>query len=765
MALPTVITRISVSSAGTQGNNNSYNPSISGTGRFVAYYSDASNLVAGDTNAERDIFVYDREAGTTSRISVSSTGVQADGSSRTPDISEDGRYVTFQSYASNLVAGGNNETDIFRHDRYTDTTVQVSLNSAGTGGNGVSDDPSISGAGRYVVFQSDATNLVAGDTIGVQDVFIHDQITGNTTRMSNGTGGAEADDTSEFSTITESGNFAAYGSRATNLVADDNNNQADVFVYSRASGTISRVSMASDGTEGNNWSNFASLSENGRYVAFVSKASNLVADDTNGYIDIFVHDRQTNETSRVSVATDGTEGENHSTHAGISADGRFVTFRSFATNLVDGDTNGEIDIFVHDRLTGSTRRVSIADDGTQSDAESHHTSLSADGRFITFRSQATNLVSGDTNGDWDIFTTANPLFSDDTANTMNGYSGEDRMDGLGGNDLIRGKGGNDTLFGRAGQDVLAGNAGDDNLYGGADNDSIFGGAGADRIYGDGGNDTIAGGSGDDVLRGGSGDDTVFAGSGNDTVSGNSGNDTLHGEDGNDRMFGGSGADAFFGGAGDDTINGNDGNDVLRGNAGDDDLSGNDGADILSGNDGADTLLGGIGNDKLYGGNGNDNLNGGAGNDRIDAGNDNDTLRGGDGADTLFGRSGTDTLSGNNGADTLFGGGGNDRLFGGNDDDTLKGGSNDDVLDGGAGSDSLTGNSGADTFVFKTIAGTNTVQDYEDGTDLIQYKGGSFADLTIVASGAHVDISAIAGGHMILLNENVADITAADFVFV
>src|SRR5437867_3098602 len=172
---------------------------------------------------------------------------------------------------------------------------------------------------------------------------------------------------------------------------------AAVVVHARQTGTTERVSVASDGTEGNAASAGATLSADGRFVAFHSAATNLVAGDTNGTNDVFVHDRQTGITERVSVASDGTQGNKASSDPALSADGRFVAFHSTASNLVAGDTNGATDVFVDDRQTGTTARVSAAAVGTEGNAASAGAALSADGRLVAFHSSATNLVAGDAN--------------------------------------------------------------------------------------------------------------------------------------------------------------------------------------------------------------------------------------------------------------------------------------------------------------------------------------------------------------------------------
>ncbi|PKN65255.1 MAG: hypothetical protein CVU57_11495, partial [Deltaproteobacteria bacterium HGW-Deltaproteobacteria-15] len=301
------------------------------------------------------------------RVSVSSDGSEGNGSSVYSSISADGRYVAFQSTASNLVSGDTNgKDDIFVHDRQTGATTRVSVSSGGLEGNGFSNGrPSISADGRYVAFQSTASNLVSGDTNGKYDIFVHDRQTGATTRVSVSSNGSEGNSNSYSPSISSDGSYVAFDSNASNLVPGDTNENYDIFVHERQTGATSRVSVGSDGSEGNGRSSNPSISADGRYVAFNSDAGNLVPVDTNGDYDVFVHDRQTGATSRVSVSSDGSEGNSYSLFPVISADGRYVAFASNAGNLVPGDTNGIYDIFVHDRQTGATSRVSVSSDGSE----------------------------------------------------------------------------------------------------------------------------------------------------------------------------------------------------------------------------------------------------------------------------------------------------------------------------------------------------------------------------------------------------------------
>jgi archaellum component FlaF (FlaF/FlaG flagellin family) len=404
------MTRVSLASDGTQGNDYSAVPSISADGRYVAFVSEASNLVPGDTNNAKDIFVHDRLTGQTTRVSVASDGTQGNSYSSWPSISADGRYVAFESRASNLVPGDtNNNTDIFVHDRQTGQTTRVSVASDGTQGNGTSMVPHISADGRHVAFNSLASNLVPADTNGTWDAFIHDRQTGQTTRVSIASDGTQGNDQGYVTTggggrsVSADGRYVAFGSRASNLVPGDTNDAPDVFVHDRQTGQTTRISVASDGTQGNGASNAFSISADGRYVTFASEASNLVPGDTNNARDIFVHDRQTGQTTRVSVASDGTQGNSPSFVPAISADGRYVAFESEASNLVPGDTNGYQDTFVHDRQTGQTSRVSVASDGMQANGTSWLPSISANGRYMAFYSYASNLVPGDTNNVRDVF--------------------------------------------------------------------------------------------------------------------------------------------------------------------------------------------------------------------------------------------------------------------------------------------------------------------------------------------------------------------------
>jgi WD40-like Beta Propeller Repeat len=394
--------RASVSSGGVQGNGYSIGSSLSADGRFVGFYSEATTLVAGDTNNADDIFIRNRKTGITERIVISGGG-QTNGGSRFSVFSAEGRFVAFDSEASNLVPNDTNGVrDVFIRDRKTGTTERISVSLRGIEGSYGGSNPSISKDGRFVVFSSEATNLIAANTNSVaSDVFIRDRKKATTELVSVSSGGVQGNAYSIDAAISADGRFVAFRSFATNLVTNDTNDADDVFVRDLKTDTTERVSVNSDGGQGNGFSSHPAISANGRFVAFESTSYNLVPDDANAE-DVFVRDRQTGTTERVNLTSDDAESNGYGTSAAISADGRFVAFLSAASNLVADDTNAVNDIFVRDRQTGTTERI-VNSAGIQGNGDSFSPVLSADGHFVAFTSDATNLAPGDTNGVRDIF--------------------------------------------------------------------------------------------------------------------------------------------------------------------------------------------------------------------------------------------------------------------------------------------------------------------------------------------------------------------------
>jgi hypothetical protein len=400
--------RTTVSSSGEQGNGTSFQEGPSGLspdGRFVTFDSEASNLVSGDTNGFIDAFVRDLSTGQTTRVSVSSTGEQGNDESNDP-VSVDGNLVAFDSFASNLVAGDTNrDQDVFVRNLTTGETTRVSLTSDGKQGQGQSFFPSLSDDGRLLLFDSVA-RLVPEDTNKHFDVYAHDLVTGKTTLVSTTSAGGLGDgDSFDDAAPSADHRFVTFNSDATNLVPGDTNGALDVFVHDLVTGQTTRVSVSSSGEQGDGNSDYVPvISANGRFVAFSSAADNLVRNDTNGFPDLFVRDLKTGKTTLLSKSPTGDEGNNISRgNKGISSDGRFVAYQSFASNLVPGDTNGTRDIFLTDRETGQTVRVNVSTAGAQADGPSFNTSLSEDGAWVGFSSDATNLVPEDTNGASDGF--------------------------------------------------------------------------------------------------------------------------------------------------------------------------------------------------------------------------------------------------------------------------------------------------------------------------------------------------------------------------
>jgi Tol biopolymer transport system component len=399
-----VTERVHVSLTGGNGIGSVISTSISANGRFVAFDSDAPNLVSGDTNGFRDCFVRDRVLGTNELISVSSSGTQANGVCAGPSISRDGRYVVFQSAASNLVAGDTNAAqDIFVRDRLNGTTERVSLSTAGLQGNGLCQLSSISDDGLTVAFGSYATNLVTGDTNGVADVFVRDRVQNVTERVSVDPSGSQGTGLSSTPTISGDGRFVAFRSMSA-FISPDTNGTWDIFVRDRTLATTVRVSELPFGLSTDGASTDAAISGDGQFVVFTSQATNLVSGDTNGVADIFLYDRTPGASiERVSLSSSGAQANLFGYSCSVSADGRYVAFVGEATNLVSGDTNGVADIFIRDRQLGTTERLSVDTGGAQSNNASYTSCINADGRCVGFVSYASNLVPGDTNNSVDAF--------------------------------------------------------------------------------------------------------------------------------------------------------------------------------------------------------------------------------------------------------------------------------------------------------------------------------------------------------------------------
>jgi Tol biopolymer transport system component len=404
---PAKTRRASVGSQEQESPDGAIYPSISGSGRYVAFETNSDNLSPGDTNTETDVFVRDRQSGRTERVSLRSNGAQGNSWSGYSAISGNGRFVAFTAEASNLVQGDTNGVqDVFVHDRRTGTTTRISVNGRGRQGNDDSAYPSISATGRFVVFKSEATNLVPTDANGFSDLFVHDRATGTTRLVTVRSNGVQANASTGYigpGAISADGRFITFDSSASNLVKDDANGATDVFVRDLATGTTTRVSVSSSGDEGDGASHDPVISADGRFVSFPSVATTLVGSDGNAEQDIFVHNRKRGTTRRVSVSSADEEADGFSGYASISADGRYVAFDSFAENLIANDANDATDVFVRDRKRRTTVRVSLTNAGAEGNSSSELPFLSSNGRFVAFQSSATNLVGNDTNAATDIY--------------------------------------------------------------------------------------------------------------------------------------------------------------------------------------------------------------------------------------------------------------------------------------------------------------------------------------------------------------------------
>jgi len=422
-----VITRVSTSSSAAQGNYSTYfNPSVSADGRYVAFQSLASNLVPGDTNQSSDIFVKDTQNGTTTRVSTDSAGNEANCPilgwycHHEPVISSDGAHIVFFSYAGLAPVDTNGWQELVVKNLVTGAVALPATSSTGVQGNSSSSSPSISADGRYVAFRATATNLVAGDTNGQGDIFRKDFQTGALAMVSTSASGALSNGNSDRTAMSADGRYVAFVSGASNLVAGDTNGINDVFVKDMQTGAITLASSDSSGVQAASWTvcddegycevlgsnGEPSISADGRYVSFQSDTSNLVSGDTNTTNDIFVKDTQTGQTTRVSTDQSGGQANGGSSDPAISGTGRYVTFASSASNLVTADVNSRMDIFVKDTQTGQVARVSTDQAGVDGNNTSDSAAISADGAFVAFKSTASNLVTGDTNGVADMFMTA-----------------------------------------------------------------------------------------------------------------------------------------------------------------------------------------------------------------------------------------------------------------------------------------------------------------------------------------------------------------------
>ena len=387
----------------------SWGPAVTAEGRWVAFVSDASNLLGGETSADpngfTDVFLVDTETASIRLVSKVG-GTPANGPSLDVDISADGRFVVFETAATNLVpADANAATDIVLFDAQTGGLALVSRRGlTGVQGDADSFDPTISTDGSKVAFGSRAANLVSNDTNAKADIFVRNVVTGVTTRVSTDSSGRQARNASYDAAIAPTGTYVALSSLASNLVTGDTNGTRDVFLKNLVTGKMIRVSVTNGERQAKSSSGLEDISADGRSIVFSSFAANLVKDDTNNQGDVFVRDRIAGTTERVS-RRGSIEGNDDSFGAAISDDGAYVLFQTRATNLdPTADENGSVsDLFEYRVATKEVVRVSVDAGGGWADGASYDAAISGNARVLAFASVATDLVAGDDDGVDDVF--------------------------------------------------------------------------------------------------------------------------------------------------------------------------------------------------------------------------------------------------------------------------------------------------------------------------------------------------------------------------
>lgn len=405
--------RVSVPPSGEADGGSGY-ADMTPDARYVAFSSYARNLVPGDTNGSADVFLADRRSGAVTRVSVGNGGVQAQypstppttqgpGSS-VPSISADGKRIAFESQALNFAPVASGAMNVFVRDVVAGTTTLLSTPApGGTLASCDSVSPAISSDGRYVSFTSRCDSLVPNDTNFTEDVFVRDLQTGAIERVSVSSTEAQANGRSHSPAISDDGNYVVFVSDASNLWPNDTNGKSDVFMRDRAAGTTTVISYTSANRMGGGGTSRPSVSGDGTRIAFAAEASDLLPGDTNAAVDVFVRDMAVGTIQRVSVAAGGSQLALGGSQPSISRDGRTVAFESLSPEVVPSDTNASSDVFVRDTLAATTTRASVGASGEQADGMSFWPTLSGDGTAVSFESAATNLVTGDENALMDVF--------------------------------------------------------------------------------------------------------------------------------------------------------------------------------------------------------------------------------------------------------------------------------------------------------------------------------------------------------------------------
>ncbi|MBK8987631.1 MAG: PD40 domain-containing protein [Chloroflexi bacterium] len=401
--------RVSVGSGGAQSDLDSYFLAVSGDAQVVAFESFNTNWAPDQTEVNFvDIFIHDRTTNLTVKM-IGDDSQPADQRSFDPMVSADGRYVSFNSYASNFVPGDTNRhpwvddgLDVFLYDRHTGQLSRVSLNRHGgqIDGNSVG---FISPDARYVIFSSNGDGIVDTNSDRLTAIYVRDLQTGVIERITKGPGGVYPDGVVVGAESSYDGRFIVYASDATNLVPGDSNDVRDIMLYDRVTKETRLISRPVGGGQSSGLSNPARISADGRYIVFRSFASNLVPNDSNGTADIFVYDRISESLEMVSVSSTGQQANAEGKDPAICGDGRYIVFTSEATNLVPIPHNGQRQVFLRDRLTQTTHLVTVGLGGEMGNGRAHRAVLSADCRSVGFATEASNIVPNDTNNARDLF--------------------------------------------------------------------------------------------------------------------------------------------------------------------------------------------------------------------------------------------------------------------------------------------------------------------------------------------------------------------------
>jgi Tol biopolymer transport system component len=773
--------RVSLNSNSNPGNGHSTHPSLSADGRYVVFESLANNLVPGDINGDRDVFVYDRQTNTTRAVSVDIIGNHRRGTSSHPSISADGRYVVFQSTASfsgidarEMDTDG--QSDIYIKDLKTSEIYLLSTFQLGYSKEAFF-NPTISADGRHVAFEWIVPNQTLDSRHELEKIlFVYDRLNRSIIKVASEPGWLEDNYLVNpyQPSLSADGRYVTFHSYAIDLV-DNNNNEVvdnearDIFVYDQQTKLFRRVSIGINNSETNHHSTNPSISGNGRYIAFESYASNLVDNDTNWAQDVFVYDLHTNITRRISLDSNGKEGNSHSYQPSISADGQWVTFLSDATNLVSSDSNSSTDVFLHNLQTGVTRLLSVDASGNQKSGNFFAPSISGDGRAVAFHSDATDLVTSDTQGQMDVFVRdIPPTFRMNPVTVMEGNEGSTNVT------FTASLSGARDYPVSVSYIVVDDTAKFSSDYGLVLDNSIWGNQGrlvflpgqttasfSIPIFGDRqvemdetflvkffdpinaeleANQVVGKILNDDVPNLSINNVTQLEGTSTsisttfeftvslDAPSPNpvaityytSSGTAIAGSD-----YAATNGNLFF--------NPGETSQTIRVTAVTDAsieadetffvnlvspthaaIAVSRGTGTILNDDVPIVLLEGTnGNDTLTGDNFANTINGKAGEDILYGNDGNDTISGGAGNDIAYGGNGNDVINGNSENDTLYGGNGNDQI---------NGGSQDDLLVGGVGADTLLGGTGSDRYLYSALneAG-DTIQDFMNGNDVLDLR--------------------------------------------